>query len=406
MRMGYVTFSVPQSCTGYVQHAGSSIVTSQIWVGNPIVAPLSVKSVELLSPIGVHRSSPKSRGRTQDVMPVPGTPAIVIGFAAMSLAAAGSARDPEHHPGARGDPAVLPHHSVSLRSRRRRRRLDSSGAGGFYNMPVGVALVKSYRQAGDVYIGESSFQVSNDTISYVLVSPTPRTDVAALRAWPPVKKIDDTTRVGLPLWRSVEVRHEALTIRSFSSPAPWSVLSVGDGPGAGCRSLFAGLSGTRGATPTRPAPGEPATAPRATTAPGRPATASKAPTSARTIAGSDAGPCGPRWAAASATPVGADVGAGAGPGSTDVGAGAAAPRAACRTGWRVRRRRGIVAGDRDGQGGGRKRSRNYGTPRPGCPTGNRSQRRSSGGSPLRTASARAGQNHAKGHTINAFRAWV
>jgi hypothetical protein len=50
---------------------------------------------------------------------------------------------------------------------------DTDGYGGFFNMPVGNAIGKSYKNGGTVYIGESSFDVLPYTISYVLISPSP-----------------------------------------------------------------------------------------------------------------------------------------------------------------------------------------------------------------------------------------
>ncbi len=50
---------------------------------------------------------------------------------------------------------------------------DVDGFGGFFNLPVSAAVVRAYRDSDDVYIGESSFHVLANTISYVQVAPTP-----------------------------------------------------------------------------------------------------------------------------------------------------------------------------------------------------------------------------------------
>ena len=41
-------------------------------------------------------------------------------------------------------------------------------------MPVGAALAQSFRAEDDTYIGESSFRVLANTLSYVQIAPTPQ----------------------------------------------------------------------------------------------------------------------------------------------------------------------------------------------------------------------------------------
>jgi hypothetical protein len=50
---------------------------------------------------------------------------------------------------------------------------DTDGYGGFLNLPVGNTVAKSYKNGGSVYIRESSFDVLMNTISYVLIAPSP-----------------------------------------------------------------------------------------------------------------------------------------------------------------------------------------------------------------------------------------
>jgi hypothetical protein len=51
---------------------------------------------------------------------------------------------------------------------------DKDGFGGFFNLPAKSAVVRAFRESDDVFIGESSLQILPNTISYVLVGPTPQ----------------------------------------------------------------------------------------------------------------------------------------------------------------------------------------------------------------------------------------
>jgi hypothetical protein len=165
---GFVTFSVPQGFQGFVRISGQpTIVESEVYVGRPIFTQPSVKSIELLTPADY---SALAALAGQMVNTALGT-SIVLGFDCQGLAAAGISFETTNTiPGTTQQfylidmlPEKVPTATAT----------DGDGFGGFFNMPTGPALVKSYRAAGDVYIGESSFAVKADTIAYVLVSPTP-----------------------------------------------------------------------------------------------------------------------------------------------------------------------------------------------------------------------------------------
>jgi hypothetical protein len=163
---GNVTFSVFQGFDGFVRIAGPTIMDSRVYVGRPIVAPPSVKAVELLQPSD-YSALANLAGQTVDMSL--GT-TIVLGFDCQGLAAAGvSFETPNTGTMTQQFYLInmLPEKPPTATA------TDVDGFGGFFNMPVGLAVVKSYRAAGDVYIGESSFAVLAYTISYVLVAPTP-----------------------------------------------------------------------------------------------------------------------------------------------------------------------------------------------------------------------------------------
>src|SRR6185369_2389504 len=50
---------------------------------------------------------------------------------------------------------------------------DVDGYGGFFNLSVGPSVTRSFRAKDNTLIGESSFQVLANTISYVQIAPTP-----------------------------------------------------------------------------------------------------------------------------------------------------------------------------------------------------------------------------------------
>jgi hypothetical protein len=51
---------------------------------------------------------------------------------------------------------------------------DVDGFGGYFNLVPSAAVARAFREKDDTYIGESSFEVLANTLSYVLVAPTPK----------------------------------------------------------------------------------------------------------------------------------------------------------------------------------------------------------------------------------------
>jgi hypothetical protein len=163
---GNVTFSVFQGFDGFIRIAGPTIMDSRVFVGRPIVTPPSVKAVELLQPSDYSAIASFAK---QTVNMARGT-AILLSFDCQGLAAAGVSFTTADADSMSTQfylinmfPEVPPMATAT----------DVDGFGGFFNLPTGPAVAESYRAAGDVYIGESSFNVLAYTISYVLVAPTP-----------------------------------------------------------------------------------------------------------------------------------------------------------------------------------------------------------------------------------------
>lgn len=163
---GIVSFDVFQGFDGFVRITGPTIMDSRVFVGRPVITPPNVKAIELLQP-GDYSAIAAIAKQTVDM--TRGT-AIVLAFDCQGNSGDGvsfqcAATDSETQPFYLINqlPTIPPAATAT----------DVDGFGGFFNLPVGLTVVKSYRAAGDVYIGESSFDVLAYTISYVLVAPTP-----------------------------------------------------------------------------------------------------------------------------------------------------------------------------------------------------------------------------------------
>lgn len=164
---GSVNINVVQGFDGFVRITDPSIVDSRIYVGRPIVTPPKVKAIQLLRP-GEPELLAKVAGKTVD--PKRGT-AILLAAGCHGDAVSGvrfecpNADDQSTAFYLINQSPTLPPAATET---------DADGFGGFFNLPVGQALARSIRADGEVYIGESSFQVLENTITYVQISPTPK----------------------------------------------------------------------------------------------------------------------------------------------------------------------------------------------------------------------------------------
>ena len=164
---GMIDVVVPEGFDGFVRVTSAEIVDSRIYVGRPIVVAPSVKEIQLLRPIEYEALSIIA-GNEPD--PTRGT-AIVLAVDCQGIAAGGvHLETPNADSGStefyliNQAPTVPPTATAT----------DKDGFGGFFNLPVSSAVVRAFRAEDDVFIGESSFQILADTISYVQVAPTPQ----------------------------------------------------------------------------------------------------------------------------------------------------------------------------------------------------------------------------------------
>jgi hypothetical protein len=163
---GSVTFTVIQGFDGFVRITAPNFVDSRVFVGRPVVAPPAVKSVRL-----IQTSEYSILAGTAKLTPDPtrGT-AILYAVDCSGLAASGVSFSVST-----GDSMsalfylinqfpTLPPSAMAT---------DVDGFGGDFNLPTGPAVVTTNLVSKQEYIGQSSFTVLANTISYVQIAPTP-----------------------------------------------------------------------------------------------------------------------------------------------------------------------------------------------------------------------------------------
>ena len=164
---GRVKLTLRQGFDGFVRVSHDTIMDSRIYVGRPIVVPPKVGEIQLLRPteyefLATIASKPADPER--------GT-AILLAVDCSGDSAGGVRFEcPNADDGSQefyliNQGPVTPPTATST---------DVDGFGGFFNLPPSAAVARAFRDEDDAYIGESSFQVLANTLSYVLVAPTPK----------------------------------------------------------------------------------------------------------------------------------------------------------------------------------------------------------------------------------------
>ncbi len=163
---GVVQVEVPEGFDGFVRITDPGIVDSRVYVGRPLIEPPTVEQIQLLKPMeytGLASLAMSEADPTRGSMialaidcnreavsgvsfDVPSADDVAVPFYLINQA------------------PVLPPNAIAT---------DKDGFGGYFNLLPGGPVVKAFRAADDAYIGESSFQILANTISYVLVGPTP-----------------------------------------------------------------------------------------------------------------------------------------------------------------------------------------------------------------------------------------
>lgn len=163
---GYVITKVTQGFDGFVRVKGQDVMDSRVFVGRPLITQPPVKEVQLLRKLDYSLLAAFAK---QEVDPTRGT-AILLSIDCGGASGAGvrfevpdaDAKSLEFY---LINQAPTPPPTATA--------TDVDGFGGFFNLPVSSTVARAFRAKDDVYIGESSFHVMADTISYVLVVPTP-----------------------------------------------------------------------------------------------------------------------------------------------------------------------------------------------------------------------------------------
>lgn len=164
---GVVEVVVPEGFDGFVQVTGPDLVDSRVYVGRPIVEPPPVQEIQLLSPTDLDLLATLA-GEEPD--PTRGTAIVLV------VDCKGDGGGGVRFETPNGDMETLQFYLINQAPTvpPTAKATDKDGFGGFFNLPVSSAVVRAFREEDDVFIGESSFQVIAQTISYVLVAPTPQ----------------------------------------------------------------------------------------------------------------------------------------------------------------------------------------------------------------------------------------
>jgi hypothetical protein len=163
---GDVELSLVQGFDGFVRITGPDLMDSRIFVGRPIVKPPAPKAVWLLRPSDYDLLIAYTK-QTRDM--TRGT-AIVFGVDCQGVGASGLRFE-----NSSADTKSLEFYLVNQfpTAPPAAEATDVDGYGGFFNLPVGPSITQSFRDEDGEFVGESSFQVLAETISYVQVAPTP-----------------------------------------------------------------------------------------------------------------------------------------------------------------------------------------------------------------------------------------
>ncbi len=164
---GIVQMSVDQGFDGFVRVTGPDVKDSRIFVGRPIITPPTVKEVRLLRPneytflINFAKEKEDATRGTAILL------AVDCGFLPV-----GGARfeTPNADTGSREFYLI----NQSPQTPPSATKTDVDGFGGFLNLPQGSAVARSFRVSDEMLVGESSFHVLANTISYVQIAPTPK----------------------------------------------------------------------------------------------------------------------------------------------------------------------------------------------------------------------------------------
>lgn len=164
---GTVTLTVIEGFDGFMRVTGPQIMDTRVFVGRPIVAPPSVKEVRLIQPSEYDALAAFAK---LTVDPQRGTAILLANDCSGATASGVELACPTADASSQVFYLVNQFPTTPPTAT----HTDIDGYGGFFNLPVGPAVARTSRAADNVVIGESSFDVIANTISAVLISPTPQ----------------------------------------------------------------------------------------------------------------------------------------------------------------------------------------------------------------------------------------
>ena len=164
---GLVAFSVAQGFDGFVRLSSPQIIDSRIFVGRPIITPPTVKEVRLLSKNDFTILANLAKEKAD---PTRGT-SILLAVDCQALPANGARFESPSIDGMSREFYLINQAPTTPPAAT---QTDVDGFGGFFNMPVGSAVARSFRASDGTFVGESSFHILAETISYVQIAPTPK----------------------------------------------------------------------------------------------------------------------------------------------------------------------------------------------------------------------------------------
>lgn len=162
---GRLRVEVPEGFDGFFTLNGPDIIDSRFYVGEPLLGPPSIQALQVLSPEDFTTLATLA-GDAPD--PTRGS-SIVLVVDCNGDGAGGVTLN-----GANADASSVPFYLINQQPVPSATETDSDGFGGYFNLPLGSAVVSATRASDGAFVGESSFQVAADTMSYVLVSPGPQ----------------------------------------------------------------------------------------------------------------------------------------------------------------------------------------------------------------------------------------
>lgn len=164
---GIMHMSLFEGFDGFVRITSPDFMEGRLFPGRPIVKPLALAEVKLVKPADYEFLASFAMKQAD---PTRGT-AILYGVNCQAKAGIGVRFSV---PTADTNSAEFYLVNLVPTAYPTAKATDSGGFGGFFNLPVGQSLVTATRAVDQAYIGESGFQVFANTISYVMIAPTPK----------------------------------------------------------------------------------------------------------------------------------------------------------------------------------------------------------------------------------------